>query len=44
MLIIEVDWRIWIEFAIDPFGNEGLELRGVVTSSTIGPVSKLNKG
>jgi hypothetical protein len=44
MFIVRVDWIIWVEFAIDPFGNKGLELRGVITSSTIGSMSKLNEG
>jgi hypothetical protein len=43
MLVIGVDRGIWHEFAIDPVRNKGLQLRGIISSSTIGPLPKLNK-
>lgn len=41
MFVVRIDRRIWLEFPINPFSNKGLELRGIVTSSTVSPLPKL---
>jgi hypothetical protein len=37
-----VNWGIGFEFLVDPFGDQILELRGVVSSGTVGPLPKLD--
>jgi hypothetical protein len=44
MFIIGVNWGIRLQFAIYPFSDEAFELRGVITSSSISPLPKLNIG
>jgi hypothetical protein len=43
MFIVGVNEGSRLEFTIDPFRNEGLQFRGVVSSSAISPLSKLDK-
>jgi hypothetical protein len=42
MFILVVDWGIGLEFPIYPIGDETLQLRCVVSSSTVGPLPELN--
>lgn len=43
MFIVGVDEGNQLEFTIDPFRNESLQFRGVICSSAISPLSKLDK-
>lgn len=43
MFIVGVNKRGRIEFTIDPFRNEALQFRGVISLSAISALSKLEK-
>jgi hypothetical protein len=44
VFILAIDWGIRLKFTIDPIGDETLEFRGVVSTSTVGPLPKLDDG
>jgi hypothetical protein len=41
MFVVGIEREVWLEIPINPFGNKSLELRGIVTSSTVSPLPKL---
>jgi hypothetical protein len=43
MFIVSVNQRIGLEFTVNPFSDKNLELRGIVTSSTVGALPKLTQ-
>jgi hypothetical protein len=41
IFIVWINRRIWLKLAVDPFRNEGLKFRSIVSSSAVGPLAKL---
>jgi hypothetical protein len=44
VFILAIDRRIRLKITIDPIGDEILEFRSVVSSSTVGALPKLDDG